>query len=328
MNALTNIERIKIKDETLILLLELYESKGKIFYYDNLFSRDLDSFLTGVIHDEIFEISKFFKINVTPFRIKLAVRKDFSPKNKDEQLLLNIKNAVNVIEKNHENFEFITNEIHELALLIGKNITNISWNKSDVNNKSIREKLEELILLYNKLAKLKKYEAINLMINFYVDFINMNFFNKYNEIIGLLLLYTLIFKKFPIFKYISFFKQLCAQEEKWNYGVTQANYNWNSGFSQTTHLAKIIYQILKDSYKKVDEIAYQYEFERKLNKVDNLENTILKFKSIFSKEDLRKIHPTISTSTINRTLHRLRDQKKIISVGTGRSTKWILTQKK
>ena len=40
MKALNNIERIQISNSVLISLMNLYEEKGKTFYYDNLFRKD------------------------------------------------------------------------------------------------------------------------------------------------------------------------------------------------------------------------------------------------------------------------------------------------
>ena len=74
------------------------------------------------------------------------------------------------------------------------------------------------------------------------------------------------------------------------------------------------------SFKKVYEI---YEFDRSINKANNIENTILKLPEIFTKEEIRINHPFVSESTINRTLSKLRDEKVIKPLGKGRSAKWI-----
>ena len=66
-----------------------------------------------------------------------------------------------------------------------------------------------------------------------------------------------------------------------------------------------------------------YEYDSKLNKGDNIENTIYRVPQIFTKDDIRIKHPYVSDSTINRTLQRLRDEGKISPLGTGRSAKWM-----
>ena len=87
-------------------------------------------------------------------------------------------------------------------------------------------------------------------------------------------------------------------------------------------LNRLLVSLILDSYKEIDSFAHEYEFEKKLNKSDNLENSILKLPEIFSKNDLRKRHPNVSDATIDRTLKRMRDEDKIRPLGTGRSAKW------
>lgn len=339
MKALSNISRIQLRNETLILLLDLYESKGKTVYYDDLFKRDLDVFLNRTLQKNVEEIVKLFKLDLTEARTNLCAKKNFVPKNKDEQLLLNIKTVIDRVQRHFSEFEIIPNEAEQLAKMIASNHTNISWRRVSVNDggllasnktKSLREDLDKLIELYKKLIKQKEYELTNLITNFYVDFMNMKIFDNQNDLIALLFLYTMLFQHFPIFQYIPFFKYFRKNHNAWKLALEQANYNWDSRFPQTDSLTEILYRILVESYEEINEIAYTYEFEITLNKSDSLENTILKFNKLFSKEDLRKLHPTISDSTINRTLERLKDERKIMVIGAGRSSKWkvIVEQEK
>lgn len=332
MNALKNISRIQVRPETLMLLLNLYESKGKTFYYNELFKRDKNAFMERTLEEDVINVSKLLKLNMTDARIRLASKRDISPNSKDEHLLMNFKNIIKKIHKGYDRFELLANEAQELSKTLSKNLDNINWSKKEVlkqegllaNKKtySAREDLEQLIELYNDTLKLKKYEQTTLITNFYVDFINLKIFDKHNDLIALILLYALLFQMFPIFRYVSFFKHYNKYEEALTFALNQANYNWASKFSQTDNLNEIIYQILVDSYKEIDDFAYEYEFEKDLNKTESLENTILKFDKLFTKEDLRERHPNISDSTINQTLRRLREEKKIVALSTGRSAKW------
>lgn len=332
MNALKNISRIQIRQETLILLLDLYESKGKTFYYNELFKRDHEAFMSRTLEKEVIELAKIFKLNMTDARIKLCAKKTISPTTKDEQLLVNLKKIIERIQGSYKNFELLANEIQNLSKMIGYKHSNINWTKKLVNEEegllaikksySAREDLEKLIELYYSTLRQKKYEPTTLITNFYVDFINMDIFDTFNKEIALILLYSMLFQMFPIFQYVSFFKYYNQFIEPINFALEQANYNWASKFSQTDNLNEIIYQILIRSYEEIDDFAYQYEFEKELNKSDSIENTILKLDRLFTKEDIRRSHPNISDATINLTLKRLKDEKKIMPLGTGRSAKW------
>lgn len=339
MNALKNISRIQIRPETLIILLDLYESKGKTFYYNELFKKDVEAFQNLTIEKDLFNLENLFNFNLTDARIKFIAKNNFSAKNKDEQFVGNMKNILNRIQDNHDQFELIVNEIHNLAKLLTNEHTVINWNKQTVleseglleKNKSIstRELLDELNKEYISLTKKHQFEQVTLITNYYVDFINMEIFDNYNKEVAMFLLYTMIFELFPIYKYVSFFKYFAKHYQGWQYALEQASYNWDSQFPQTDNLTQIIYNIILESYEEVNDLARQYEFEKNLNKSDNIENTILKQKQLFSKNDLRKLHPTVSDSTIDRTLQRLRDEGKIMPIGAGRSSRWqVLVENK
>ena len=333
MKALQNMERIQVNHEVMLLLLSVYESKGKEFYYDDLFSRDLSVFERKVAEENIYFIGKIFNFDLTDSRLKLLAKKDLLAKNKAEQLYLNIKHALVLIQSNPKEFELLTNEIIDLTKLLAEKTDPIKFNTYKVDStelilthkkeKSKREDLDQLIEMFEKQLKLKQFELSQLISNFYVDFINMNIFSDKNDLIGLILLYALILKNFNVFKYVSFFKYFNEIKEIWGKGLDQATYYWSTNYPQTGILSRVLVDLLIDSYIEVDEFAYEYAFEKSLNKSDNIENTILKGKEIFTKEDIRKAHPTVSEATIDRTLKRLKDENIIRPLGKGRSSQWM-----
>lgn len=336
MKALSNINRIQVRNETLMLLLNLYESKGKTFYYNELFKKDFDAFVNITIEEDIISFSKLLNLDLTDARIRLCAKRDFVPKNKNEQLLLNIKTIISRIQENHTSFELISNEAFELSKMLAKDFEPIKWGRRLKETDSLyksksyvskREDLDSLIELLNTTIRKKNYELTNVLTNFYVDFINMEIFDNHNDLVALIFLYTMLFKNFEIFSYVSFFKYFNKNKERWNLALSQAKYNWDSSYPQTDMLSEILFDIMIKSYDEVNRKAYEYEFEKDLNKSDSIENTILKFDKLFTKEEIRINHPTVSDSTINRTLARLRNENKIIPIGTGRSAKWQVIAK-
>ena len=105
--------------------------------------------------------------------------------------------------------------------------------------------------------------------------------------------------------------------------VRNASFNWNEGFSQVLPFHRFILKISSYAYDEINDLIRDYEYDSQLNKSNNVENTITKLPDVFSKDDIRNIHPYISDSTINRTLKRLRDIEMIRPLGKGRSAKWI-----
>ena len=330
MKALANIDRIQITNEVMLLLLSLYESKGKSFYYDDLFNRDLSAFEKNTMETNLISIAAYLELNMTEPRIKLFAKKKMVPRTKDEHCLANIKVALGQLQANPDQFELLVNEINNLAKLLSKEYDHIQFNSYDkaeegmLKTKKIskREDLEQLLTLFDRSLKSKKHELTQLISNFYVDFMNMNIYNMHNDIVGMVVLYAILLKHFNVFKYVSFFKYFLKVKETWHSGLITANYYWSSGFAQTDMLNRLLVNMLIEAYEEVDQMAHEYEFEKNLNKSDNIENSILKLQEVFTKEDLRKRHPNVSDATIDRTLKRLKDENKIRPLGRGRGSKW------
>ena len=330
MKALSNMERIQIHQEVMMLLLSLYESKGKSFYYDDLFERDLHAFEKKTMEHNLIAMAHYLNLEMTDARIRLFAKKPMTPRTKDEHLLHNIKTALHQLHRHPEHFELLVNEVGNLVKLLGKNNDPIVFNTYEKDEEGMlkqkkaskKDDLEKLMQLYERHIKTKKFELTQLIVNFYVDFLNMNILSKHHDLVALILLYGLIAKDFSVFKYVSFFKHFLKEKEGWHSGVITASYYWSSGYAQTDMLSRILLNILIKAYEEVDDMAHEYVFEKELNKSNNIENSILKLDEIFSKEDLRKRHPNVSDATIDRTLKRLKDEDKIRPLGKGRSSKW------
>ncbi len=336
MNCLSNMERITLKVDMVMDLIKVYEFKGKEFYYDNCLEDDSLKLMEEIIYENTFFVAKLFDLDITDARLKLLIKKDLVPKNKTEVLINNIKQVFNEIQFKKDGFEYTPNQFLDFARFLFKNYKQISFNqiktidksllKLERKTKSKREELNNLLKDFQNKLDSNLYELTLLITNFYVDFLNMDIFTSNNEELGIFILYILLYKEgFNVFKYVSFFNILYKNYESFKKTILQANFNWDEGFSQTKYLNQLIIRFLLEGYKKLEPIVRDYLFEKELNKSDSIENIILKFDNLFTKDDIRLKYPYVSDSTINRTLKRLRDENKIKPLGTGRSAKWIKT---
>ena len=331
MHALKHLERIQVSHPVMLRLLHLYEQKGTSYFYDQILKKDQASFEKNAIEDNVACLFKYFGLELTDARLQSMIKKDLSPKNKTEQRMLNIKKAVLLIHES-EQFDLLANEFADLAKLLSNQLDKNSFEMTTIegeallNQKKIshREHLDTLIELTNKLIKKKSFPLPHLFANFYVDFMSLRIFKFDNDVIGLLMLYTLLLQHFKALKYVSFFKHFLSFKEAFKQAEVAASYYWQSGYAQTEFLTQILLDVLKLCYDDIETMTHTYQFEIKLNKTDSIENTILKLPEIFKKEDIRQKHPTVSDATIDRTLARLRDDGMIRPLGKGRTTKWQL----
>lgn len=323
-----------MNNETVIELMKLYQFKGKDFYYEDVMQNDLDRVTKDVIERESFYFSKQLSLNITESRTRLILRKNAVPKNNDEKILANIKGVFQTLQSDPGEFILDSNEVYKMAEKLFKNVKKIQFkmeviaeqNNLLVEHRKIskRKKLDDLMNLYKKLLASGKVELTQLIVNFYVDFINLEVFETENETIGILLLYALLYReRFNLFQYISFFELLFNNQEAFKKSVLVSSFNWNEGYSQTSQLQNQLIKMLLEGYNRAEKMVRDYRFDQELNKTDNVENTIMRLGETFTKDEIRNKNPYISESTINRTLKRLREENKIRPNGVGRSATWI-----
>ena len=334
MYCLNNIDRLTINNETIIRLLYLYEYKGKDFYYENVLKSNLAQITRQTIERDTFYIGKLMGLNISNNHKKLLIKKESENKKLNEKMLRNIKNVLKIISEKSEEFVLSSNEMLHLGIRLYKEVKNISYKTvvveyqnnllTEKKKESLRKKMDDLLNEYSKLVYSKKYELTQLVTNFYIDLINLNVFSDGNEFIALISIYILLLKeKFKMFKYVSFFEMIYDRYDEFKAAVLKANFNWKEGFSQTNDLNLFIVDLLLNGYGKVDKLASDTEFDSKIKKSYNIENTIMKLGEVFTKEEIREKHPYVSMSTIDRTLKRMRDENKIRPNGVGRNASWI-----
>lgn len=334
MYALSNIKRINYRNDEVMKLIKLYQYKGKEFYYHSVLKADRPYIAKQTIAKDTFFITKLLNLNITENRLRLLINKNSAPKTNDEKIVANIKKILEISCESAHDFELIPNGVLSLASRLYKDVKQVKFETTkvayqnnlltDYRNISKREDIKQILDLYTDLLSTNQYEIVSLVVNFYIDFINIKPFKHETEITGLLLIYVLLFREsFDINMYESFFEFVYNNYEEFKQSVVAANYNWESGYSRTEPLTEFIVKYLLENYEKLEKLIRDYEYDSKLNKGDNIENTIYRVPQIFTKDDIRAKHPYVSDSTINRTLQRLRDEGKISPLGTGRSAKWM-----
>lgn len=334
MHCLSNIERISYPSDLVMDLTKLYRFKGKDFYYEDVLKPELKSIIKSTIERDAFYASKILNLNITESRIRLILKKDSIPKTKDENILANLKEIFTLIQEKPTQIELTTNEFLQLAKKAFNNVKNINYQTkikkvkisllTDSKKVSKRESFQELLDLYKKLNDKEAVESTQLITNFYVDLIHMNIFTEENELISILILYCLIFReRFYVLKYYSFFEIYYERLEEFKKAVAASSFNWDEGFSQTSMLNRLLISVMLDGYDIIEKKLSNNNFDKNLKKIDNVETTILKLGEIFTKDQIKAKHPTLSDSTINRALKILKDENKIRPNGTGRSATWV-----
>lgn len=338
MYCLKNIEFNKMPNDIIMRYLTLYKRMGRNKETFDAIKDDYQSLSLQTLRTDTYFLGQWLDLNIKDERYQALIMKNVKAKTNAEQFL---KNTLETFKKIHDNvysFELFDREIQDLLKFLYKNASaeaHLNFAKEtkkekarinllSANHTTKRDVLNDLITSYHQTRKKDQYEVGFIDINFYIDFIQLAPFKAHNEVIGLFILYILLIQNdYQAFHLSSFFEKLFKRKHVFEKLKKEALRNWADGLADTHDLHRFILDVAIEAYQDVHEILRNYTFDKQLNKSDYIESTINRLPEVFSKDDIKKAHPTISLSTINRTLARLRDAKKIRPLGKGRSAKWM-----
>jgi hypothetical protein len=235
--------------------------------------------------------------------------------------------------------ELVSQEFQNLANSLFDKIENVKYRtyraKGETTGflestklESMRNELSKMLDTFTSLNYSNKYEISNLIVNFYIDFKKQEIFTNHNDILAVCSVFVLLVTSgFTLFKYTSFFELFKKYQSEFKDAELKAMMNYEEGYSDTRKLNSLLVKLLLEGYDKVEEYINEYTFDGTVKKEDNIIGIIYHLPQEFTKDDIRAKDPLTSDSTINRALAKLSKQKKIRSMGFGRSAKWIRIEK-
>lgn len=339
MKCLSNLSRLNYPADLVFDIGRLYAFKGKDFYYEDILKSELESRIKNTIEKDTIYAAKLLKLDVTDSRLKLIVKNDSEPREKDgkrdEFIVANLKNVFRIIQEKGTNLNIDDNEFLHLAVRIFDKFKDVRYKTElvDVQVNLLKEKkyvskrdtMAECMNLYKKSSTDLKIEPTQVIVNTYIDLLHEDCFDYQNEFLSLMIMYCLLVsERFNVFKYVSFFEKYTEMENEFKSATVAAGFNWELGYSQTELLTRTLMRLMLDGYQSVEDIVQGKVFDKGLRKIDEVQGIIIHFDSdTFTRADIKKAAPYLSESTINRALDKLKEDGKIESMGTGRSAKWI-----
>ena len=333
MHCLSKLDHYIIPNDVVCMLGKIYRFIGNNDFYINSLGNDLSKVTLKTIYTDTYYLKKILNLDISEARTKLLIYKSSTPRTKVEKLLVNIKEAITIIQNKYETMGLQSNDLFNIINMLYSNYSRIDFDNIDDNSYSIflSQSSKSKRLIVNKMNDImldninnERYDKIILSLHYFIDLYNLKPFVSKNETLSLLILYQLILNSdLNTFKYVSFFELLYNDYDDFSLELTNASVNWKENLSQTISFVRYFLNLILNAYKNTDAIIKNYLFDKNNKKYENLEVTILSFNDLFTKEDIRAIHPYVSESTINRTLNTLKEEGKITPLGKGRSAKWI-----
>lgn len=319
----------QIPSDLLLKLLEIYKLIGKYENLENQLENSKDSLNNKRLEKDTCLLIKYLNLNLSDQRIKLLISKDSTPRTKEEASAVTIKKILKAIVNNAYEMNASINSIDILDFLKGINGSKVKINSNDFlihgnKKRSIRYEFNTLLDEFEDYYTYQKYEPISLSCITIMEMYNIKPYSEFNNLSILLTLYYLLLRcKIISFKYVSFMELYLAKEEQLLSAIANGSINYDQGTLFFTNFISLILDLIKKSYEQLDNLLVNNKFEKRAHKSDNIEQTIIyDLPDLFSKEDIIRVYPDVSLSTIMRTLTKLNKLNYIIPLGKGRSAKW------
>ena len=328
MNNFDYLKNYQIPSDLLLELLSLYKTIGRKEVYSNIYKEDFLVDYYNSIEEDTFEIVKYLGLKVSFERQRLIITKDFTPKTKEENMVAAVKRMIISIRSNALEHKRPINSIDILDLLKRVYGPSIKINSNDfiiqgAKNKSVRYKFNTILDDYDAAIEKKLYEPLILSSILIMEMYNIKPYSEYNEFALILTYYYLLLKCGIVsFNYVSFFKMFFENKEDVLSLISKGSINYDQGTIFFYEFVKYTLKLINQSFEALDEIETK-KISKNAHKSDSIEQSILlDMPDLFSKEDVARLNPSVSSSTIMRVLKKLHDKNYIIPLGTGRSAKW------
>ncbi len=309
---LFNEEEISFGHNQFKMIADIYTQKGKASKEIDVISKIKDNLVMQVLLEEARFLSVYYyKKPITKSRAKQLIFKDAVPKNKRELMVVNTYNALSKLAL--KKVKFSSTLFFEILSDILKGIDDVKYATINVSGQSVNITKSKRLLFDNLLQEYaytkyeNKTETLLIVDKLVKTVTQLEPLEKYNDLLLQLIIRFLIMDwQNEIYDCVSYFE------------IIQEQFSGFFNYNFTTLL-----QLVEASLNKWDELIAKYNESLKVNKIDQIINTVKELpEQEISKEDIRIALPFVSDTTIGRALRQLKEEKYLEPIIKGRTSTW------
>lgn len=336
----TAIREQKWDSEILGLIAAIYKEAGKQEMYLKQRPEELEK-LVEIAKVQSTEASNAIEgIVTTSTRIRQLVEEKTVPRNRDEQEIAGYRDALNIIHENFDAIPITRNYILQLHKVLYSHMSNpmAGQTKSVQNYISATypnghtetlftplapfetpEALERICDEYNRVIGNMEAEPLIVIPIFIHDFLCIHPFNDGNGRMSRLLTTLLLYRNgFYVGKYISLEAKIAKNKDLYYAALRQAQEGWHEGTEDAVPFIKYLLGIILSAYRDFEERFSLVE--QKKPALETVRQATLSKIGRFSKQDIRKLCPALSVSSIEGALRKLVASGELKREGNGKST--------
>lgn len=335
-----NLENLKLDSDIIFLLGRIHEAKGKQELFLAQKPRELDR-LVEIAKIQSTQASNAIEgIRTTDARLKQLFTEKTTPKNRAEEEIAGYRDVLNVIHESYEYIPLTSNYILQLhkmlfaktGLEIGgkfKSVQNyISATDENGNNYTLftplapyetPEAIDDICKQFNKAIIESKVDPLILIPVFIHDFLCVHPFLDGNGRMSRLLTTLLLYKcGYLVGRYISLEAKIAQDKNSYYDALEKAQAGWLEGRDNPTAFIKYLLGIIVSAYRDFEERIDVVTV--KSSTLDMVRKAISSIVGKFTKADIIKLCPSISTKTIEKHLKTLANLGEIQKHGSARAT--------
>ena len=336
----SNIENFTWDTEIVKYISSIYNEKGKQELYLKTSPKELEKLIDIAKIQSTEKSNEIEGICTTNIRIKQLVQEKTTPKNRDEEEIAGYRDVLNIIHESFDAIPLSKNYILQLHKILYKHTNNDMGGKTkNVQNyisavyKNGKSELiftplapyetEEALTIicdeYNKAISNPKVEPLILIPTFIHDFLCIHPFLDGNGRMSRLLTTLLLYhNRFLVGKYISLEAKIADNKDQYYNSLRLSQEGWHEGQENKLPFIKYLLNTILDAYRNFED---RYEIvEDKESALKMVQKAVQLKIGKFTKQDIIELCPSLSSSSVEKSLKEMVTAQEIMKVGNGRGT--------
>lgn len=331
----------KWDSDVLGYIAQIYQAKGRQELFLKQKPEDLEKLVEIAKIQSTQASNEIEGIRTTNTRLKQLVEEKTTPKNRNEEEIAGYKDVLNTI---HENFEYISlspNYIlqlhkilysHDTKKAFGGKFKSVQNYISAVDNNGKGYTLftpispyetpiaiEKICQEYNRTIEYMDVDPLILIPTFIHDFLCIHPFLDGNGRMSRLLTALLLYRGgFLVGKYISLEAKIAKSKDEYYKSLSLSQIGWHEGKDDTMPFIKYMLSIILSAYRDFEERLDIVSMKN--NAIDKVRTAAEKFIAKFTKSDIVEMCPSLSASSIEKSLNELVANGEIEKHGKGKNT--------
>lgn len=339
----SKIKHQKWDSELLGLIAAIYKEAGKQEMYLKQRPEELEK-LIEIAKVQSTESSNAIEgIVTTNTRIKQIMEDKTTPKNRDEQEIAGYRDVLNIIHENFDAIQLTPNYILQLHKILYNHMNNPMAGKTKsvqnyisatyhdgsmitlftpLNPFETPIALESICNEFNRVIGNNELEPLIAIPIFIHDFLCIHPFNDGNGRMSRLLTTLLLYKSgFYVGKYISLESKIAKNKNLYYDALAVSQSGWHQGKEDIVVFIKYLLGTILAAYKDFED---RFKLiETKLPALEIVRRASMSIIGRFSKQDIRKICPSLSISSIEGALRKLVAERELQREGNGKNIRYF-----